>query len=106
MPPDALICATARSVLTRISAPSTAVLAALSSSTPILIGGPLAWLDELLLLPPPQPATASRPAQSATDQRWRHPANPGSFIASTSLRVCCPLDQIASHSWAVPSRTA
>src|SRR5437016_2220933 len=65
MPPEALICATARSVFTRILAPSTAVIGALSSRRPILIGEPVAWPEPPLVLLPPQAAASSAPATAA-----------------------------------------
>src|SRR5215472_1928811 len=70
MPPAALTCAMARSVFTRISAPSTAVEGAWSSRTPILMGGPEAWLDWVVEAPPPQAVAANMPTTAAT--RGRH----------------------------------
>src|SRR5437868_7793805 len=106
MPPEALISATARSVFTRISAPSTAVMGALSSRTPILMGEPVAWPELLPLLLPPQAAASSTPASPAARLqrlrrldvpfRARHASplhvdptliSPPSFLPSLVLRV-------------------
>src|ERR1051326_7808100 len=64
MPPALLIWSIARSVLTRISAPSTAVSGTLSSRTPILIGDPVAG-PALLLVPAPPPPAAATPRAGA-----------------------------------------
>src|SRR5258708_35020982 len=78
MPPEALIWATARSVFARISAPSTAVSGALSSSTPILMGVPLACLpDPPPEAPPPHAASATTPAAvTAVRHHLRRPSRP------------------------------
>src|SRR5712692_10323625 len=68
MPPAAFTSDTARSVLTSISAPSTAVLAAWSSRTPIRIGDPLACVGPDGVEPPPQAAT-TRPAIASSTVR-------------------------------------
>src|SRR5207302_1309998 len=68
MPPAALTWATARSVLTCISAPSTPVLVAWSSRTPSVIGDRFACevVGEAL---PPQAHSASTPESVASNQR-------------------------------------
>src|SRR2546430_16331656 len=82
MPPDALIWLTARSVLTRISAPSTAVRGALSSSTPILMGGPDACVEPPPLVPlPPQAARARTPTTAAPAARHLPPPRPALVLA-------------------------
>src|SRR5258708_11121970 len=89
MPPAALACAMARSVLMRSSAPSTADEVPLSSSTPIVIGGPLAaWVAEVA---PPPHAMAATVLAAATASHLHEARRP------------CPLDVVPDMMTPSPS---
>src|SRR5690242_13728677 len=73
MPPEALAWLTARSVLTRSSAPSMADDVPLSSMTPIRIGEPVAGWPPVVVAAPPPHATASRVPAAAIARRLQDP---------------------------------
>src|SRR5215471_20447611 len=73
MPPDSLISLTARSVLTRSSAPSIAVDVPVSSRTPIRIVGPVGCGTAALVAAPPPHATATIAVAAAIARRLRVP---------------------------------